>query len=53
MKAGTASADATVPGKIRVAPDGSVSVPSIITKTLALKGGDVLFVRIHDGEIRL
>jgi hypothetical protein len=28
-------------------------IPDVITKTLALKDGDVLFVRIHDGEIRL
>jgi hypothetical protein len=51
--AGTMPADAAMPGKIPVAPDGSVVLPAIITKALALKAGDVLFVRIHDGEIHL
>jgi hypothetical protein len=51
--AGTMPADAAMPGKIPVAPDGSVVLPAIITQALALKGGDVLFMRIHDGEIRL
>ncbi len=50
---GTMPADAGVPGKIPVAADGSVVIPASITKALALKGGDILFVRIHDGEIRL
>lgn len=51
--AATMSADAGMPGKISVGPDGSVVIPASITKTLALKAGDVLFVRIHDGEIHL
>ena len=50
---GIMPADAAMPGKIAVAPDGSVVLPSIITNALALKAGDVLFVRIHDGEIHL
>ncbi len=49
----TMPADAAMPGKIPVAADGSVVLPSIVTEALALKGGDVLFVRIHDGEIHL
>jgi len=51
--AGTMPAGAAMPGKIPVAPDGSVVLPAVITEALALKGGDVLFVRIHDGEIHL
>jgi hypothetical protein len=51
--AGTMPADAAMPGKIPVAPDGSVVLPAIMTQALALKGGDVLFMRIHDGEIHL
>ena len=51
--AGAMPADAAMPGKIAVAPDGSVVLPAIITQALALKAGDVLFVRIHDGEIHL
>jgi hypothetical protein len=50
---GAMPADAGMPGKIPVAPNGSVVMPASITKALALKGGDVLFVRIHDGEIHL
>ena len=50
---GPIPADAGVPGKIPVAPDGSVVMPSTITNVLALKAGDVLFVRIDDGEIHL
>jgi len=50
---GTTPADAGTPGKIPVAPDGRVVLPPAITNALALKAGDVLFVRIHDGEIRL
>jgi bifunctional DNA-binding transcriptional regulator/antitoxin component of YhaV-PrlF toxin-antitoxin module len=51
--AGTTPADAGMQGKIPVGPDGSVVIPASITKTLALEAGDVLFVRIHDGEIHL
>ena len=50
---GTMPADTAMPGKIPVAPDGSVVLPSTITNALALKAGDVLFVRVHDGEIHL
>ena len=51
--AGTVPADTAMPGKIPVAPDGSVVLPASVTKALALRGGDVLFVRIHDGEVHL
>ncbi len=51
--AGTMPADAAMPGKIPVAPDGTVVLPPIIAHALAVKGGDVLFVRIDDGEIHL
>src|SRR5580693_10198847 len=48
------SSDPTImPGKIRIGPDGSAIVPAKVIDTLALKNGDVLFVRIHDGEIHL
>ncbi len=50
---GTTPADAGMPGKIPVAADGSVVLPPAMTRALGLKGGDVLFVRIHDGEIHL
>ena len=51
---GAMPADAGVPRKIPVAADGSsVVIPPSITKALGLKGGDVLFVRIDDGEIHL
>ncbi len=50
--AGTIS-DAAIPGKIPVGPDGSVVVPAIVTNALGIKGGDVLFVRVNDGEIHL
>ncbi len=50
---GTRPADAGMPGKIPVGPDGSVVIPSTITHALALQAGDVLFVRIDDGEIHL
>jgi hypothetical protein len=50
---GTNAAEAVLPGKIPVAPDGTVVLPAIATKALGLKGGDVLFVRIQDGEIHL
>jgi hypothetical protein len=46
-------ADSAMPGKIPVAADGSVVLPSAITSALALRAGDVLFVRISDGEIHL
>jgi transposase len=46
-------ADAGMPGRIPVGPDGSVVIPSTITHALALQAGDVLFVRIDDGEIHL
>jgi len=49
----TTLTDAAMPGKIAVAPDGSVVLPASITNALALKAGDILFVRIHDGEIHL
>jgi hypothetical protein len=45
--------DAAMPGKIPVAADGSVVLPSAITHALALKAGDVLFVRLNDDEIHL
>lgn len=51
--AGRMRGDAQTPGKVCVAPDGSVVVPPSITEALALKHGDVLFVRIQDGEIHL
>ena len=49
----TTRADAAMPGKTPVAPDGRVVLPPAVTNALGLKGGDVLFVRIHDGEIHL
>jgi bifunctional DNA-binding transcriptional regulator/antitoxin component of YhaV-PrlF toxin-antitoxin module len=45
--------DAAIPGKIPVAPDGSAVLPSSISNALGIKGGDVLFVRIQDGEVLL
>jgi AbrB family looped-hinge helix DNA binding protein len=50
---GTMPADAALPGKIPVAADGNVVIPASITKALGLKAGDVLFVRVQDGEIHL
>jgi hypothetical protein len=47
------TAGETMPGKIPVVADGSVVLPPVITNALGVKGGDVLFVRIHDGEIHL
>lgn len=52
-KAEEAADPKPMPGKIRVAADGSVVVPSAITNALALKAGDTLFVRINDDEIHL
>jgi hypothetical protein len=52
-KAAESSDPTTVPGKIRIGPDGSAIVPAKVIGTLALKEGDVLFVRMHDGEIHL
>ena len=49
----TVPAGAAMPGKIAVARDGTVVLPASVTNALALKGGDVLFVRICDGEIHL
>jgi bifunctional DNA-binding transcriptional regulator/antitoxin component of YhaV-PrlF toxin-antitoxin module len=50
----TESSDPTMmPGKVRIGSDGSAIVPAKVIDALALKEGDVLFVRIHDGEIHL
>jgi hypothetical protein len=51
--AGAMPAGAATPGKIPVTAEGNVVLPAIIIQALALKAGDVLFVRIHDGEIHL
>lgn len=48
-----AISDAAIPGKIPVNPDGSVVLPAMLTNALGIKGGDVLFVRLDDGEIHL
>jgi len=39
--------------KIRVGADGSIVVPATLNEALGLKEGDVLFARVHDGEIHL
>jgi bifunctional DNA-binding transcriptional regulator/antitoxin component of YhaV-PrlF toxin-antitoxin module len=50
----TRSSDAaTLPGKIRVAADGSAIVPAPAVATLGVKAGDVLFVRVESGEVHL
>jgi len=52
-RAAASSNPDTVPGKIRIGSDGSAVVPTAVTSALALKEGDVLFVRVDDGEIHL
>ena len=47
------AAAASEPAKIRVAADGSVVVPAATINALSLKPGDLLFVRVADGEIHL
>ncbi len=47
------AAETAAPSKIRLAADNSVVVPAAVTNALGLKGGDVLFVRVADGEIHL
>lgn len=42
-----------IPGKIRVGADRSAVVPAKVIDALALEEGDVLFVRVQDGEIHL
>jgi hypothetical protein len=53
VESANSPASATHPGKIWVASDGSAVVPAVITNPLNLKSGDVLFVRVDDGEIHL
>jgi bifunctional DNA-binding transcriptional regulator/antitoxin component of YhaV-PrlF toxin-antitoxin module len=52
-KAAESFGPTTIPGKIRVDADRSAVVPAKVIDALALKEGDVLFVRIQDGEIHL
>jgi bifunctional DNA-binding transcriptional regulator/antitoxin component of YhaV-PrlF toxin-antitoxin module len=52
-KAAEPSDRRTIPGKIRVSPDGSAVVPATAISALSLKQGDPLFVRVQDGEIHL
>jgi len=48
------SSDAsTTSGKIRIGADGRAAVPATFTAALGLKPGDLLFVRLSDGEIQL
>jgi hypothetical protein len=52
-KAAAGSSDpTTMPGKIRVGPDGSAVLPAKVIDAVA-KPGDVMFVRIQDGEVLL
>lgn len=52
-KAAAESSDpTTMPGKVRVGADGSAIVPAKAIDAIA-KPGDVLFVRIDDGEVLL
>jgi bifunctional DNA-binding transcriptional regulator/antitoxin component of YhaV-PrlF toxin-antitoxin module len=53
VESANSPASTTRPSKIRVASDGSAVVPAVITSALNLKSGDVLFVRVDDGEIHL
>lgn len=39
--------------KLHVGADGSIAVPAALTEALGLKEGDILFARVHDGEIHL
>jgi bifunctional DNA-binding transcriptional regulator/antitoxin component of YhaV-PrlF toxin-antitoxin module len=39
--------------KIRVSADGSIVVPAMLSEPLGLKEGNVVFARVHDGEIHL
>jgi hypothetical protein len=50
--AAESSEPATMPGKIRVGPDGSLVIPANVIGAAA-KPGEALFVRIHDGEVLL
>lgn len=49
----TQSSDAAMPRKIRVAADGSATVPAKAVEMLGVKAGDVLFVRVQSDEIHL
>jgi hypothetical protein len=51
-KAAYASAPTTGAGKLRVGVDGSAILPAKVIEAVA-KPGDVLFVRVDDGEILL
>jgi antitoxin component of MazEF toxin-antitoxin module len=52
-KAAEAADPKPIPGKIHVALDGSVVVPAKVVEAVDLKSGDLVFVRVHDGEIHL
>ena len=39
--------------KLRVGPGGHVVIPAALREALGIKEGDVLFVRIEDGELHL
>jgi bifunctional DNA-binding transcriptional regulator/antitoxin component of YhaV-PrlF toxin-antitoxin module len=40
-------------GKVRIAADGTTTIPAVVTEALGLKPGDTLFVRSDENEIRL
>lgn len=52
-KAAEAADPKPMPGKIRVAPDGSVVVPAKVAEAVDLKPGSLVFLRVQGGEIHL
>jgi antitoxin component of MazEF toxin-antitoxin module len=52
-KAAEAADPKPMPGKIRVAADGSVVVPAKVVEAVDLRPGSSVFLRVQDGEIHL
>ena len=52
-RAAESSDPKNTPVKIHVGSDGSAVVPAAAISALSLRQGDPLFVRVHEGEIRL